>query len=153
MNNIFGDIIGNKLGQLKLEHIIEKAVFLAPKAYYLETDSAEKIIKIKGLNAGVIKNLSDSDDLNLDTFIKILHKDGEQIVEQKKSVKNLFDGTLDIIEQTYSIKHNDNKRDLIYNDLDILVDTKPKNLELLLTDNKLDIIKAKKNSTKKKKLS
>ena len=36
MQSIFGDIIGNKLGQLKLEGKIEKAIFLAPKAYYLK---------------------------------------------------------------------------------------------------------------------
>ena len=114
MITLFGDIIGSKLGQLKLEHVIEKAVFLAPKAYYIENDKREKIIKVKGLNANVVKELSNSDILNLDTFIKILYKNSEEIVSQKKSIKNLLDGSLDIIEQTYSIKHNDNKRDLIY---------------------------------------
>jgi len=39
-----------------------------------------------------------------------LHKDSEKIVNQKKTLKNLIDGSLDVIEQTYSIKHNENKR-------------------------------------------
>jgi hypothetical protein len=45
-------------------------------------------------------------------------------------LKNLIDGSLDVIEQTYSIKHNDNKRDLIYNENNILVETKPKVLSV-----------------------
>jgi hypothetical protein len=128
MKKIFGDVIGNKLGQLKLECGIDKAIFLAPKAYYLETDSGQKIIKIKGLNANVIRNLFNDNILTFDSFIDILHKDSEKIVNQKKSLKNLLDGSLDIIQQTYSIKHNENKRDLIYNDKNILVDTTPKKL-------------------------
>lgn len=99
-------------------------MFLAPKAYYLETESGEKIIKIKGLSAAVITKLVGQDILNLDTFIHILHKDSEQIVNQKKTLKNLFDGSLDIIEQSYSIKHNDNKRDLVYNENNILIDSR-----------------------------
>jgi hypothetical protein len=51
MNTIFNDIIGNKLGQLKLECVINRAVFLAPKAYCLELVNQEQIIKIKGLLA------------------------------------------------------------------------------------------------------
>lgn len=129
MNVLFGDIIGDKLGQLKLECNIDEAVFLAPKAYYLKTDDGQVIIKIKGLSANVIKQLSDIDALNLDVFIDILNKDSEQIVHQKKSLKNLIDGSLDIIEQSYSIKHNDNKRDLIYDGNNILVDTTPKVLD------------------------
>jgi hypothetical protein len=35
-------LVGDKLGQLKLEHVINKAVFLAPKVYALvKTDGAE----------------------------------------------------------------------------------------------------------------
>lgn len=136
MKNLFGDVIGNKLGQLKLECEIEKAIFLAPKAYYLETSEGKTIVKIKGLSAAVINELCGDNVLNFDSFINVLYKDSEQIVVQNKSVKNLLESSLDIIQQTYSIKHNDNKRDLVYSDLGgqlkagILVDTKPKMLSL-----------------------
>lgn len=136
MKNLFGDVIGNKLGQLKLECEIEKAIFLAPKAYYLETSEGKIIVKIKGLSAAVINELCGDNVLNFDSFINVLHKDSEQIVTQNKSVKNLLESSLDIIQQTYSIKHNDNKRDLVYSDLGgqlkagILVDTTPKMLSL-----------------------
>jgi hypothetical protein len=103
MNTIFNDIIGNKLGQLKLECVINRAVFLAPKAYCLELVNQEQIIKIKGLNSNVIKNLMGEQVLTLDTFIKVLSMDSVEIVNQHKTIKNLLDGSLDIIEQAYTI--------------------------------------------------
>jgi hypothetical protein len=103
MNTIFNDIIGNKLGQLKLECVINRAVFLAPKAYCLELVDQEQIIKIKGLNSNVIKNLMGENVLTLDTFIKVLSMDYVEIVNQHKTIKNLLEGSLDIIEQAYTI--------------------------------------------------
>jgi hypothetical protein len=103
MNTIFNDIIGNKLGQLKLECVINRAVFLAPKAYCLELVNQEQIIKIKGLNSNVIKNLMGENVLTLDTFIKVLSMDYVEIVNQHKTIKNLLEGSLDIIEQAYTI--------------------------------------------------
>ena len=44
------EMIGKELGLMKLEYIIKKAVFLAPKVYGLITDEANEIIKAKGLN-------------------------------------------------------------------------------------------------------
>jgi hypothetical protein len=41
-------MVGNELGQVKLEHVIKKAVFLAPKVYALVTTDNELIIKCKG---------------------------------------------------------------------------------------------------------
>ena len=38
------EYVGNGLGLMKLEHVITKAVFLAPKVYALITDSGEQII-------------------------------------------------------------------------------------------------------------
>ena len=129
MNTIFNDIIGNKWGQLKLESIINKAVFLAPKAYFLEIENGDSIIKIKGLNSTVLKSLNKDNIVNLDTFLNVLSKDSEFVVDQHKTIKNLLDGSLDIIEQAYTIKHNANKRNLVYQD-NILVNTTPKVLTL-----------------------
>ena len=41
-------MVGNALGQVKLEYIIKKAVFLSPKVYALLTTDKELIIKCKG---------------------------------------------------------------------------------------------------------
>jgi len=37
------------LGKLKLENVLNKAIFLAPKVYYLETIDSKDIYKVKGL--------------------------------------------------------------------------------------------------------
>jgi hypothetical protein len=41
--------------------------------------------------------------LTLDTFIKVLSMDSVEIVNQHKTIKNLLEGSLDIIEQAYTI--------------------------------------------------
>ena len=112
-----------------MEGIIEKAIFLAPKADYLKYVNGDEVIKVKGLNASVINSLLKSDILNFNVFVELLEQDRHTVVNQHKSLKNLLDGSLDIIEQTYSIKHTSNKRELIYKNIgakNILVDTKPK---------------------------
>src|ERR1700678_1508466 len=42
--------IGNKLGQLKLEHLLEEAYFISNKTYILLTIKGEKIIRSKGIS-------------------------------------------------------------------------------------------------------
>ncbi|TLY78186.1 MAG: hypothetical protein E6K49_06490 [Gammaproteobacteria bacterium] len=37
------------LGKMKLEYILNDAIFLAPKMYYLETIDSKVIYKVKGL--------------------------------------------------------------------------------------------------------
>lgn len=49
------NLVGTSLGQLKLEYVIKKAVFLAPKVYALITEDGKEIIKVKGLTNEVIK--------------------------------------------------------------------------------------------------
>jgi hypothetical protein len=42
-------MVGKELGQVKLEHLISKAVFLAPKVYGLIDVNGDEVIKIKGV--------------------------------------------------------------------------------------------------------
>ena len=51
------EFVGDKLGQFKLECIIKRAVFLAPKVYGLITDTGEQIIKVKGLTKETVEAL------------------------------------------------------------------------------------------------
>ena len=69
------------MGQLKVEHIINKAVFLAPKTYFLELENGDKVIKIKGLSQQNV-------DLSLDDFIELLHKESSLALKQKIWTKN-----------------------------------------------------------------
>jgi hypothetical protein len=52
---------------MKLENIIKKAIFLAPKVYYLETEDNKVIYKVKGLSHKI--------ELTKDDFNSLLYKD------------------------------------------------------------------------------
>jgi hypothetical protein len=106
------EFVGNALGQLKLEYVIKKAVFLAPKVYGLITvnengDNIE-IIKAKGLTKDSIKNIKVS-DLEL-----LLNKDSIKLFNQDKSFKNLFNSDIKVLNTAYTLKITSNKRKLIY---------------------------------------
>jgi len=47
-------MVGTELGQVKLEYVVKKAVFLAPKVYALVTEDGQEIIKVKGLKRWII---------------------------------------------------------------------------------------------------
>lgn len=121
MNRIFPNIIGNEIGKLKLEYKINRAVFLGPKAYYLELDNNKNIIKVKGLNSNVANN----SDISIEKFHHLLYKDNTLNMQHDKWFKNLSEGTINILNQSYEIKHNANKRELIYDTNDMLISTKP----------------------------
>jgi hypothetical protein len=55
------------LGKMKLENVLNKAIFLAPKVYYLETENGKTIYKVKGLSHSI--------DLSFNDFKKLLYKD------------------------------------------------------------------------------
>lgn len=40
------EIVGDKLGQFKLEHVVKQTVFVAPKVYAIRTSNDTDIIKI-----------------------------------------------------------------------------------------------------------
>jgi DNA polymerase elongation subunit (family B) len=103
MAEAFGVVIGDKIGQLKLECTIEKAVFLAPKAYYLELDNGEKVIKIKGLNQNNLTQ-ENKNKLNLNNFVSLLKKDAALDLEQEIWSKNREQGLVDIVQQAYQLK-------------------------------------------------
>ena len=74
-------IVGNELGQMKLEYVIEQAVFIAPKVYGFITDDNKQILKVKGLSHEAINELQIS-DLEL-----LLIKGGHKEVNHKKWYK------------------------------------------------------------------
>lgn len=75
LNYIIYNQVGKDIGQLKLEYIIKRAVFLGLKAYYLElVDNIKPVIKIKGLNKEVI-NSNMENELSFNKFYSLLFKD------------------------------------------------------------------------------
>jgi len=105
------------LGKMKLEYIINKAIFLAPKVYYLETEDGKVIYKVKGLSHDV--------DLTIEDFENLLFKDNYLEKSQIKWRKNLHEGNISVINQLYTLKVTDNKRKLIYDQNNKLIDTNP----------------------------
>lgn len=58
------DLVNSKvLGKMKLEYILDKAIFLAPKVYYLITEAGQHIYKVKGLSHDVELNFKDFENL------------------------------------------------------------------------------------------
>lgn len=126
LEEIFPGIIGTEMGQLKLEQEIDKAVFLSPKCYLLETVQGEKVIKIKGLS---LNNLSSDISINLDLFINLLKKDSIANLNQDIWVKNKSEALISIINQTYSLAHNSNKRTNVYDSSGFFIDSLPINVD------------------------
>jgi len=112
-----------RLGALKLEGIYEKAIFLAPKVYGLKNTASQQqeIIKIKGLNKEAIKK----NKMTLEYLELLLEKDSKLEFEQDKWYKNLDVANILIKNELYTLKATNNKRELIYNNKDILNDTYP----------------------------
>ena len=102
-------MVGPALGQMKLEHVITKAVFLAPKVYALISDQGEQIIKAKGLTRDVIKDITIAD------FEFLLTKDSSRLFNQSKLYKSLYGDNLPELKNTiYTLRTTSNKRQNIY---------------------------------------
>jgi hypothetical protein len=121
MNELFPGIVNSKeLGKLKLENISTKAIFLSPKCYCLETIDSKFIYKVKGL--------INKTQINFDDFNSLLTKDSLITKNQTKWYKSLTEGTISLLEQSYTLQQTDNKRELIYDSTNQLIGTKPYNL-------------------------
>jgi hypothetical protein len=92
------------LGMMKLEHKINKTIFLAPKVYYLENDKI--IYKVKGLSHDI--------ELTIKDFENLLYKESWIQKWQTKWRKNLAEGHISVLNEVYTLKVTSNKRKLIY---------------------------------------
>jgi hypothetical protein len=101
-------MIGSDLGQMKLEHTLTKAIFLAPKVYALITNKGEQIIKAKGLTKDAIQNVNISD------YELLLNKHSSKVFSQSKAYKSLYEGDISILDTIYTLKATSNKRQNIY---------------------------------------
>lgn len=116
------------LGKLKLEYIIDKAIFIAPKLYCLVTKEGEIIIKAKGIN----KN-----SLTFNDFFNLLENPDKKTVSKTQSIKNWENGYVLIKDILVNISSETyNKRNKVY-DKGKWIDTKPLNI---LTKTKINDI-------------
>ena len=105
------------LGKMKLENVLTKAIFLAPKVYCLQTDEGKVIHKVKGLSHDIQLNMKDFNDL--------LYKESFLQKFQDKWNKNLSSGYISVKNELYTLKVTDNKRKLIYDRNNKLIGTVP----------------------------
>jgi hypothetical protein len=113
-------LVGSNLGQFKLECVITRAVFLAPKVYAFITDDGQEIIKVKGIKQDALSGLHIEDLENL------LQKDSTKEFTQDKWFKSLTTGTISVKDVAYNLKATSNKRESIYEN-DIFEATMPFN--------------------------
>ena len=104
-------LVGNQLGQFKLEYEIEEAVFLAPKVYGVITKDGKEFSKVKGYNHQV----------PFDNLVSLLKKDAS--LSHDLRMKNLGQGSLKMSASPYNLK-TVNNRHLVYTN-NILTGTKP----------------------------
>jgi hypothetical protein len=102
---------------MKLENIIDKAIFLAPKVYFIKTIDDKIIYKVKGLSHDI--------ELTINDFENLLFKESLLQKLQTKWKQNLGNGNISILNQLYTLQVTSNKRKLIYNENDKLIGTTP----------------------------
>ena len=73
------NFISNELGKMKLEYISKKAIFLAPKVYFCDTNLGV-ICKIKGFQL----NKDNNQLITFNDFEKLLFKNNHLSLEQNK---------------------------------------------------------------------
>ena len=102
------ELVGKAIGQVKLEHIIKRAIFLAPKVYGFEDEDGKVTIKIKGISHDI------TDGLDLDVLESLLVKDSSKEFKQFKWFKRILEGKITVEEVIYNLKVTANKRMPIY---------------------------------------
>ena len=106
-----------ELGKMKLEYILDKAIFLAPKVYCLQTQDNELIYKVKGLKHDI--------ELTMDDFENLLTKHSILEKIQTKWIKNISKSYLEVKDELYTLQVTENKRKLIYDTNNKFIDTAP----------------------------
>ena len=105
-------LIGEELGLLKLEHVFDEAIFLAPKMYGGKTSNYE-YVRIKGL-----KN-----PLPFEELKPLLKKDSFLEIKQEKWYSDYSKAIFNVKDEIYTLMVTDNKRELIYNEEGLFIDT------------------------------
>lgn len=112
------DMISNTiLGKIKLENTCVEAIFLSPKMYCLKTEDGQIIYKVKGLSHDI--------QLTINDFNVLLYKESLLEKTQTKWFKKLSKGHVEVLDQLYTLQVTDNKRKLIYDENNKLININP----------------------------
>jgi hypothetical protein len=106
------ELIGGALGQFKLEAVIDRAVFLAPKVYGYITECGgaahAEIIKVKGIKDEI------ASQLHIKDLEELLILDSSKEFIQSKWYKKVLEGEISPVDIAYTLKVTSNKREIIY---------------------------------------
>jgi len=116
-------LVGPLLGQFKLEHVLTRAVFLAPKVYGFVTTEGDEIIKIKGVKTELLN------DIHIQDLESLLIQDSSRVFTQEKWIKSYQNGDITLKDVAYTLKITSGKRTPIFNNNNIFNCTKPINYE------------------------
>ena len=111
-------MIGSALGQFKLEHVVERAVFLAPKVYGLVTEDGREILKVKGFTQ------ESASLININELEKLLVQGSSVNITQTKWYKKVYESEITVNQIAYTLKVTSNKRKIIYEE-GVFNNTKP----------------------------
>ena len=75
-NALKAELVGEKLGLMKLEGLVKHGIFISPKCYYIEYSNEKELLKFKGIQSS---NISVEDYISLYKEIPV-----------KKTIKNIF---------------------------------------------------------------
>lgn len=123
-NPLDNKYIGGDIGKFKLEHIFDKAIYLAPKLYAGKINNYE-FIKAKGLKKAI----------KFEMLEKLLMENTSLKIDQEKWKRSFSSGTITIKDELYTIMITGNKRIPVFNDEGRYVDTK----SITIKDGKLEI--------------
>src|SRR5258706_3158850 len=115
LEDIYPELVGKELGQLKPEYDFKEAVFLAPKVYGGITQEGESIVKAKG-----VKNIIPYDDLKT-----LLNKENKLQIPNEKWYRNISEGNIQVKQEIYNLAIHSTKRNLIYDSNGFLTDSQP----------------------------
>ena len=118
-------VSSTELGKMKLEGLYDEAIFLAPKVYALR-NKVESIIKIKGLTK---KSIQDN-NITIDSLETLLYLNSNLSFTQLKWFKNIANANISVLEQIYTLKVTGNKRKLVYDSNNILIETVPFTIDI-----------------------
>jgi len=99
---------------MRLEGKYNEAIYIAPKVYGLKNEN-EEIVRIKGLKEPV----------SYEKLKTLLKKDSSLSIEQNKWYKNIIEGTIETNDQLYTLTITDKKRQVVYDENDIFIETLP----------------------------
>jgi len=115
LNKVSPELVGELLGQWKLEYEFDKVVFLAPKVYGGVTSEGQEIVKAKG-----VKNIIPFKELET-----LLKKDAKLKIPSEKWYRDLSKGNIQVKQEIYNLAIYSTKRELIYNNEGKFINTKP----------------------------